>query len=70
MSKIRELLLDSALNQPVSGCPAHRSLTEVLLAVDKRLGRLEIIMFLTCLFTLGAAGRDVLLPLALKLLSG
>lgn len=70
MSKIRQLLLDTALNKPIPTCPAHGELVKVLLAVDARLGRLEFFLALTCLFTLGAAGRDVLVPLALKMLGG
>jgi hypothetical protein len=70
MSKVRQMLLDTALNRAVGTCPAHGELVKVLLALDARLLRLEVILVVTCLAALGTAAKSVLLPLALGALGG
>lgn len=57
MSKARKKLLGTELQEPVDTCRAHRLLVEVLLEVDRRLSRLEILVTVTLIASLGAGGK-------------
>lgn len=70
MTRVRRMLLDTELNKPAGTCSVHGKLVDVLLALDSRLLRLEIVLVVTCLAALGTAAKSVLLPLALQLLGG
>jgi hypothetical protein len=48
-------------------CDAHKTLVEVLLALDKRQGRMEIILLVAAAATVGSFGRDIVLPLLAKI---
>lgn len=48
-------------------CDAHKTLVEVLLALDKRQGRMEIILMVAAAATVGSFGRDIVFPLLAKL---
>ncbi len=49
-----------------STCEAHKTLVEVLLALDKRQGRMEIILMVAAAATIGSFGKDIILPLLAK----
>lgn len=59
--------------QPISAddksrmCSMHKPLVDVLLALDKRQGRMEIILLVAAAATVGSFGRDVVIPLLAKL---
>jgi len=43
-------------------CPSHEPLVEVLLALDKRLGRIELWMIIVVVASLTAAGKFTVWP--------
>lgn len=59
MSKARKILLETEMQDPVKTCPAHRRLVDVLLNVDARILRLEILVFITMIASLGAGGKTI-----------
>lgn len=68
MTRVKKMLLDTELRESVDTCRVHSKLVDVLLALDGRLLRLEIILVVTCLAAVGGTFKSVLLPIALKLL--
>lgn len=41
--RTRQKILDTSLNAPIQSCPAHGRLVEVLLSLDSRILRLEVL---------------------------
>ncbi len=52
------------------GCAAHQSVVEVLLSFDKKLNRITLILLIAAAGAVGTFGKDVILPLLLKLAGG
>lgn len=48
-------------------CKAHKPLIEVLQSFDKRLGRMEKMLLVAAAAAIGSCGRDLILPLLVKL---
>lgn len=48
-------------------CKAHKPLVEVLLSLDKRQSRMEVILLVAAAAALGSLGRDLIIPLITKL---
>jgi hypothetical protein len=51
-------------------CPAHKPLVEILLSFDKRLFRIECLVLVAAGAGLGSLGKDVLVPVLVKLAGG
>lgn len=48
-------------------CPSHEPLVDVLLSLDKRLGRIELWMIVVVVATVTAAGKFTVWPVVQKL---
>lgn len=66
----RRKLIDTELNQPATGCHAHRSLVDLLVSMDGRLLRLEVMLLVACASALGALGKSVVLPFMVRMMGG
>lgn len=49
------------------GCEAHKGVVDVLLSLDRRLGRMEVILIVAAACAVGSFGKDLILPLLFKL---
>ena len=52
------------------GCPAHQPVVDVLLSFDKKLNRITIILLVTAAGAIGTLGKEVVLPLLMKVVGG
>jgi hypothetical protein len=66
MGNDTRLKLLAITDEPGRGCKAHKPLVDVLLNLDKRQGRMEIILMVAAAATIGSFGRDVVIPLIMK----
>jgi len=51
-------------------CPAHEHVVDVLLSFDKKLNRITVILIVAAAAAVGGFGKEVVLPLLLKLAGG
>jgi hypothetical protein len=49
------------------GCPAHEHVVDVLLSFDKKLNRITVILIIAAAAAVGGFGKEVILPLLLKM---
>lgn len=49
------------------GCAAHEHVVDVLLSFDKKLNRITVILLIAAAAAVGGFGKEVVLPLLLKL---
>lgn len=70
MTATRKTLLDTELHPENGTCPAHGRLVDVLLSLDSRLLRLELLLVATLLVSLGGPLKDWVMPLVSKAFGG
>lgn len=49
------------------GCPAHEHVIDVLLSFDRKLNRITVILIIAAAAAVGGFGKEVILPLLMKL---